>query len=98
MKENLQAALKEELATLRAKEKKDNLYPLSVDLLQPEDVGKLTKCYIQEDKKWKNAKLLQVDMEEQNAKIKRYGNTQEESVIPAYLLKVLKEPDSSLFE
>lgn len=30
MKENLETALKEEIATLRAKEKKDDLYPLSI--------------------------------------------------------------------
>lgn len=52
------------------------MYPLSIDLLQPEDVGKLTKFYIEEDKKWKNAKVLEIDMEEQTAKIKKYGGTQ----------------------
>lgn len=62
MKENLDNALKEELLTLRAKEKKDDLYPLSTELLHPDDVGKLTKLYIEEDKKWKNAKVLEVDM------------------------------------
>lgn len=33
-------------------------------------------------------------MEEQTAKIKHYGGRQEENMMPAYLLKVLKEPDS----
>ena len=73
MKENLDTALKEELAQLRAKEKKDEMYPLSIELLSEDDVGKLVKYYIVEEKKWKNAKLIEVDLEEQTARIKKYG-------------------------
>jgi len=49
---------------------------LSIELLQAEDIGKLTKYYIVEDKKWKNAKVMEVDVEEQTAKIKKYGGAQ----------------------
>jgi hypothetical protein len=36
---------------------------LSIELLSIDDVGKLVKCYIEEDKKWKNAKVIEVDAE-----------------------------------
>lgn len=55
MKENIEIALREEINTLREKEKKVNAFPLSIDLLTAQDIGKLTKCFIQEDRKWKNA-------------------------------------------
>lgn len=89
MKENIEVALREEINTLREKEKKVNAFPLSIDLLTAQDIGKLTKCFIQEDRKWKNAVVQEVDVEEQTAKIKRYG-TNEILELPAYLLKVLK--------
>ena len=37
------------------------------------DVGKLAKCFIEEERKWKNSVVLEVDVEEQTAKIRRYG-------------------------
>ncbi len=55
MKENIEVALKEEIAILREKEKKTNAYPLSIELLTAGDIGKLAKCFIQEDRKWKNS-------------------------------------------
>jgi hypothetical protein len=48
-------ALREELGTLREKEKRVSAYPLSTDLLTAQDVGKLVKCFLQEERKWKNA-------------------------------------------
>jgi hypothetical protein len=48
MKENIEVALREELATLREKEKRLNAFPLSIDLLTPQDVDKLAKCFLQE--------------------------------------------------
>lgn len=74
MKENIEVALKEEIAILREKEKKTNAYPLSIELLTAGDIGKLAKCFIQEDRKWKNSVVQEVDVEEQTAKIKRYGS------------------------
>jgi predicted polyphosphate/ATP-dependent NAD kinase len=97
MKDNIDVALREELTTLREKEKKMNSYPLSVELLTANDVGKLAKCFIQDDRKWKNSIVMEVDVEEQTAKVKRYGST-EILELEAYLLKVLKEPDSELFK
>ncbi len=97
MKENIDVALKEEIAALREKEKKVNAYPLSIELLTGSDIGKLTKCFIEEDRKWKNAVIQEVDVEEQTAKIKRYG-TNDVLELQAYLLKVLKEPDEELFK
>lgn len=47
MKENLESALREELALVKQKEKKDNLYPLSMELLKDEDTAKLTKYYVE---------------------------------------------------
>lgn len=55
MKENIEVALREEIGTLREKEKRVGAYPLSIDLLTAQDVGKLTKCFLQEERKWKNA-------------------------------------------
>lgn len=75
MKENLDVALKEELSTLRDKEKKINAYPLSIELLTVSDVGKLAKCFMKDDRKWKNSVVVEVDVEEQTAKVKRYGST-----------------------
>ena len=43
------------LTNLKEVEKKKSLYPLSLELLTMEDVGKLTKCFVLEDRKWKNA-------------------------------------------
>lgn len=63
MKENIEVALREEINTLREKEKKVNAFPLSIDLLTAQDIGKLTKCFIQEDRKWKNAVVQEVDVE-----------------------------------
>jgi hypothetical protein len=40
--------------------------------------------------------VQEVDVEEQRAKIKRYGSN-EVLELPAYLLKVLREPDPALF-
>ena len=74
MKENIEVALKEELATLREKEKKINAYPMSLELLNADDIGKLAKCFLLEDRKWKNSVVQEVDVESQTAKIKRYGN------------------------
>ena len=47
MKENIEVALREEINMLREKEKKVNAFPLSIDLLTAQDIGKLTKCFIQ---------------------------------------------------
>lgn len=60
-----------------------------MDLLTASDIGKLAKCFILEDRKWKNSVIQEVDVEEQTAKIKRYG-TNEVVELQAYLLKVLK--------
>jgi hypothetical protein len=62
MKENIEVALREEITTLREKEKKLNAYPLSVDLLTANDIGKLAKCFMQEDRKWKNSVVQEVDV------------------------------------
>lgn len=97
MKENIEVALREEITTLREKEKKLNAYPLSVDLLTANDIGKLAKCFMQEDRKWKNSVVQEVDVQEQTAKIKRYGSS-EVIELPAYLLKVLKQPDEQFFK
>jgi len=45
-------------------------------LLTVQDIGKLAKCFIQEDRKWKNSVVQEVDAEEQTAKIKRYGSNE----------------------
>ena len=71
---------------------------MSVELLLVSDVGKLAKCFIEDDRKWKNSVVLEVDVEEQTAKIQRYGQGNQQIELPAYFLKVLKEPDSTLFE
>ena len=97
MKENIDVALKEELAVLRDKEKKVDAYPLSTDLLTASDIGKLAKCFILQDRKWKNSVVQEVDVEQQTAKIKRYGSN-DIIELQAYLLKVLKEPDPALFK
>ena len=89
MKENIEQALNEEIATLRAKEKKVDAYPLSLELLTAQDIGKLAKCFLKQERKWKNSIVLQVDVEEQTATVKRYG-ANEVSQFPAYFLKVLK--------
>ena len=60
-------------------------------------IDKLAKCFIQEERKWRNGVVNEVDVQEQNAKIKRYG-TNNIIELPAYLIKVLKEPDASLFQ
>ena len=73
MKENIEVALKEELGTLRDKEKAANAYPLSTELLAAHDVGKLAKYFHLADRKWRNSVVQEVDVEEQTANIKRYG-------------------------
>ena len=52
---------------------------------------------MKDQRKWKNAEVVEVDVEEQSAKIKRYGQAEIEE-FPAYYLKVLKEPDAQLFK
>lgn len=43
------------MVTLREKEKKIDAFQLSIDLLSAQDIGKLAKCFIQDDRKWKNS-------------------------------------------
>jgi hypothetical protein len=50
------------------------LYALSQELLTASDVGNLVKVFVKEERKWKNGEVLEVDVEEQTAKIKRYGH------------------------
>jgi hypothetical protein len=50
------------------------LYPLSQELLTASDVNNLVKVFVKEERKWKNGEVLEVDVEEQTAKIKRYGH------------------------
>lgn len=70
---------------------------MSQELLTAADEGKLTKCFMRDERKWRNAEVMQVDVEEQTAKIKRFGEAEPED-FPAYYLKVLKEPDAELFK
>ena len=76
LKEGIETALKAEQATLKEKEKQHNLFSLSQELLTASDEGKLTKCFMKEERKWKNAQVIEVDVEEQTAKIKRYGEAE----------------------
>jgi hypothetical protein len=50
------------------------LYALSQELLTASDVNNLVKVFVKEERKWKNGEVLEVDVEEQTAKIKRYGH------------------------
>jgi len=43
-------------------------------LLTASDVNNLVKVFVKEERKWKNGEVLEVDVEEQTAKIKRYGH------------------------
>lgn len=65
-------------------------------MLAIQDVGKLAKCFIEVDKRWKNSVVIEVDVEAQTARVRRYGSNQILE-LPAYQLKVLKEPDPALF-
>jgi len=47
---------------------------LSQELLTASDVNNLVKVFVKEERKWKNGEVLEVDVEEQTAKIKRYGH------------------------
>jgi hypothetical protein len=49
----------------------------------------LTKIYVEDIKKWKNALVEEVDVEEQQAKVRKYGSG-DIIQVPAYFLKVLK--------
>ena len=62
LKEGIETALKAEQATLKEKQKQHNLFSLSQELLTATDEGKLIKCFIKEERKWKNAEVLEVDV------------------------------------
>ena len=96
MKDNILEALEEETTQLKEQEKKRKLFSLSMETLKEEDVGKLAKCYMEEEKKWKNSEVLNVDTEEQTATVFQYGKN-EKVEFPAYKLKVLKTPDPTCF-
>jgi hypothetical protein len=35
---------------------------MSLELLTSNDVGKLAKCFLQQDRKWKNSVVVEVDI------------------------------------
>lgn len=97
MKSNIIEALSDEISQLKEEEKKKKLFSLSIETLKEGDVGKLAKCYLEEERKWKNSEVLEVDEEEQTATVFQYGKN-EKLTLPAYKLKVLKTPDPDAFK
>ncbi|CAD8081700.1 unnamed protein product [Paramecium primaurelia] len=85
-------AQEKEIASLQKTQ--DNLF--SVNRLNGEDIDKLAKAYHEQDRKWYNAKLIQIDTEEQEADIQFIGY-QEVVKMHAIFIKVQPIPDSKLF-
>lgn len=109
MKRGVEEALAEETSQVKALEQNNTAKTpnFSLETLKEAEVGRLTKCYIKTESRWRNAEILSVDLEEQTAKIKMFGKdvldeaTREmisELELPACLLKVLSEQDAGSFQ
>lgn len=73
MKKSVEEALADQTSQLKQLQSNAKTFPLSMETLKDDDVGKLTKVFIQADRKWKNAEVVKVDVEQQEAVVMLYG-------------------------
>ncbi|KAM3132252.1 hypothetical protein pb186bvf_015582 [Paramecium bursaria] len=69
----------------------------SINRLKSEDLDKLAKVFHQVDNKWYNAKINQIDIEEQEAEVQFIGY-QDVHTLHAVFIKVQRVPDAELFQ